>query len=104
MSAQLRVASVRPELQYGPDDHFLPEIAQILERLQSLCEWRGQPFLASLLDIARGEAEDAMKTCSGSSRAQRKRARPHKVTAQGDDEGVVRMAEMLACREKQARA
>ena len=61
MSAQLRVASVRPELQYGPDDHFLPEIAQILERLQSLCEWRGQSFLASLLDIARGEAEDAMK-------------------------------------------
>lgn len=82
---------------FGPDDRFLREALEVLERLRSECEWRGHPLLASLLDIARSEAEDDLKTCAETRRfssGSRSRGRV------SEDESVLRMAEKLACRTK----
>ena len=40
---------------------FLPTIIGILKQLQGLSSERGQPLLASILEIARVEAEDALR-------------------------------------------
>jgi hypothetical protein len=43
------------------DRDFLPMMIGILERLEQTAHARGEPLLASLLGIARGEAEDALR-------------------------------------------
>jgi hypothetical protein len=40
---------------------FLPAMVGILERLQTTCLARGEPLLASILAIAKVEAEDALR-------------------------------------------
>ena len=40
---------------------FLTSMVSILERLQVTCVNRGEPLLASVLAIAKGEAEDALR-------------------------------------------
>jgi hypothetical protein len=40
---------------------FLTSMISILERLQQTCVSRGEPLLASVLAIAKGEAEDALR-------------------------------------------
>jgi hypothetical protein len=40
---------------------FLASMITILERLQQTCVNRGEPLLASVLAIAKGEAEDAQR-------------------------------------------
>ena len=44
------------------DDDFLPEVIGILGRLQATSTEHGSPMLAFLLDLARAEAEDEMRT------------------------------------------
>jgi hypothetical protein len=41
---------------------FLPQIIGILDRLQAASASHNQPMLASLIDLARSEAEDALRT------------------------------------------
>jgi hypothetical protein len=40
---------------------FLASMIDILTRLTDTCVTRGEPLLASVLAIARGEAEDALR-------------------------------------------
>jgi len=40
---------------------FLTSMISILDRLQQTCVARGEPLLASVLAIAKGEAEDAQR-------------------------------------------
>jgi len=40
---------------------FLTSMIDILERLNQTCVQRGEPLLASVLAIAKGEAEDALR-------------------------------------------
>ncbi len=40
---------------------FLTSMITILEKLQQTCVARGEPLLASVLSIAKGEAEDAFR-------------------------------------------
>jgi hypothetical protein len=40
---------------------FLISMIDILERLQQTCVSRGEPLLASVLAIGKGEAEDALR-------------------------------------------
>ncbi len=40
---------------------FLTSMIDILERLNQTCIQRGEPLLASVLAIAKGEAEDALR-------------------------------------------
>jgi hypothetical protein len=40
---------------------FLTSMIDILERLQQTCVKRGEPLLGSVLTIAKGEAEDALR-------------------------------------------
>lgn len=98
MTAQLRASFERMvELPAVADEFFLKKIAEALERFRSESEKRGHPLLASLLDIARGEAEDDLKTHEEAPRlsSEQVRVREHGLD---DDEGVLRMAEKLACR------
>ncbi len=44
------------------DEDFLPWALQALERLRDASEDRGHPLLASMLELARVEAEDDLKT------------------------------------------
>ena len=46
----------------APDSDFLRMVIQAVRRLQETCAERGHPLLASLLDIARAEAEDELRT------------------------------------------
>jgi hypothetical protein len=46
----------------APDADFLRVVIQAVRRLQETCAERGHPLLASLLDIARAEAEDDLRT------------------------------------------
>jgi hypothetical protein len=72
------------------DARFLSEVADTLERLRSESEERGHPLLAALIAIAKGDAEDGLKTHANSVRT--------RATRQEADEGAVRMAQKLACR------
>jgi len=40
---------------------FLTSMVSILDKLQETCVTRGEPLLASVLVIAKGEAEDALR-------------------------------------------
>ena len=46
------------------DDNFLPAVIGILGRLQATTAQHGSPMLAFLLDLARAEAEDELRTAS----------------------------------------
>ena len=46
----------------GPDGEFLGRVANILARLESEAAKRNYPLLASLVGIARAEAEDDLRT------------------------------------------
>ena len=72
-----------------PEERFLRNVADLLERLQSESELRGHSLLASLLAITKGEAEDGLRT---SAKALRILSR-----GQDHDDGVVKMAQKLAC-------
>jgi hypothetical protein len=90
--------SIRPPA--AGREKFLAEIADILDRLRTEAQWRGHPLLASLIEIARGEAEDELKSRS---EMQRTPADPVRVREHGieEDDGVLRMAEKLAKRQRQ---
>lgn len=45
-----------------PTEDFLPHVIDILERLAAASSDHGQPMLASMLDLARSEAQDALNT------------------------------------------
>jgi hypothetical protein len=72
------------------DRKFLRNAIDLLDQLRSESEMRGHVMLASLLDIARGEAEDGLNT-------QAKALQIHP-PAKNDDDGAALMAEKLACR------
>lgn len=86
MSAQANSASPVVHLPSVVDERFLRTTAEILERLRTQSENRGHPLLASLLAIAKGEAEDDLRT----------RAIGPQDT--DPDDGVASMARKLACR------
>ena len=44
------------------DDDFLPAVIGILDRLQATTVEHGRPMLAFLLDLAKAEAEDELRT------------------------------------------
>jgi hypothetical protein len=44
------------------DDDFLPAVIGILGRLQATTAEHGRPMLAFLLDLAKAEAEDELRT------------------------------------------
>ena len=46
------------------DDDFLPAVIGILDRLQVTTAQHGRPMLAFLLDLAKAEAEDELRTDS----------------------------------------
>lgn len=45
-----------------PDDHYLPTLISILERLQAKTSERGESMLSFLLDLAKAEAQDELTT------------------------------------------
>jgi hypothetical protein len=45
----------------GERSQFLTSMVSILDKLQETCVTRGEPLLASVLTIAKGEAEDALR-------------------------------------------
>ncbi len=44
------------------DEHFLRCVLQALERLRDASQNRGHPMLASMIDLAKAEAEDDLRT------------------------------------------
>jgi hypothetical protein len=46
------------------DDDFLPAVIGILGRLQVTTAQHGRPMLAFLLDLAKAEAEDELRTAN----------------------------------------
>jgi hypothetical protein len=44
------------------DEHFLGCVLKALERLREASQNRGHPMLASMIDLAKAEAEDHMRT------------------------------------------
>lgn len=77
------------------DEHFLRKVSEILERLRRESEQRGHPLLASVLDVARAEAQDGLRTEIALRRSGRVKKVEHGFE---DDDGVVRMAEKFAWR------
>jgi hypothetical protein len=71
------------------DEEFLTKVADILERLRAQSEMRGHPLLASLLAITKDEAEDDLRT--------RVRELHNGGLLNDADDGVVKMAQRLAC-------
>ena len=71
------------------DEEFLAKVSEILERLRAQSEMRGHPLLASLIAIAKDEAEDDLKTRA----AEFKRGG---LLAEADD-SVIRIAQRFAC-------
>jgi hypothetical protein len=85
------------DLSSAADQRFLKRTIEKLERLRAASDSRGHPFLSSLLDIARREASDELKT-------QRKVAKLKsslsvmKAASFSEDESLRRIAEKLAHR------
>jgi hypothetical protein len=73
-----------------PDDAFLRNTVDTLERLRTESEEHGHHLLASLLAITKGEAEDDLRTRT---RALRFRSHDHE-----QDDGAAVMAQKLARR------
>ena len=72
------------------DERFLQSTAEALERLAAESELRGRRMLASLLAIAKVEAEDDLKTCASNLRILSRE--------QDRDDGAALMASKLARR------
>ena len=72
------------------DEHFLKNTVEMLDRLREESEMRGRHMLASLLEIAKSEAEDDLKTYAN-------RLRMLARVYDGDD-GAAMMAQKPACR------
>ena len=70
------------------EEDFLTKVAEILDRLRMQSELRGHPLLASVLAIAKDEAEDDLRTRAGEFEAGG--------LVSKDDGSVVMMAEKLA--------
>ncbi len=103
MLAGSKVSSLKTtELPSSEDSHFLHDVAQILERLRSLCEWHGHPLLAALIDMAKSEANDDLKTYVQVARLSPGEVRHRKPVSDVDGESAARMAEKLAHREREA--
>jgi hypothetical protein len=87
-----------PTVVYLPpvsDEMFLKNAADLLERLYAESELRGHAMLASLLSIAKGEAEDGLST--------HKQLVALKAKAPDEDDGAAMMAQRLSYRaEKRA--
>jgi hypothetical protein len=97
MSAHVNTSSV-VYLPTTLDENFLGNVTEQLEQLRVQCEVRGHPLLASLLAIAKGEAEDGLKTHAT---VQHVRAQLRELDDGAvSDDGVVQMAEKLAYRTK----
>jgi hypothetical protein len=71
------------------DNNFLKNAADLLEGLRAESEFRGHPLLASLVAIAKGEAEDALTTNARTAQVVNR--------VKEEDDGVVEMAQRLAC-------
>ena len=69
------------------DEEFLTKVAEILERLRAQSELRGHPLLASLIAIAKGEADDDLRT----------RSLGGEGPAEEADDGVIQMAQRFSC-------
>jgi hypothetical protein len=103
MAARLRKSAAKKssdnlvDLASAADQRFLRKVIDNLERLRAASDSRGHPFLSSLLDIARREAADDLKT-------QRKVAKLNssfsgaKAAGSPEDENLRRIAEKLAHR------
>jgi hypothetical protein len=71
------------------DETFLRSVSDLLEGLGAECDLRGHNMLASLLAIAKGEAEDGLHT----------RETDREIGTESDeDDGAAMMAQRLACR------
>lgn len=88
MSASSTALSVA-DLPSVVDEEFLTKVAEILERLRMQSEARGHPLLSALLAIAKDEAEDDLRTRACDAE--------NSVSLGETDEGVVLMAQRLAC-------
>jgi hypothetical protein len=71
------------------DQEFLTKVAEILERLRAQSELRGHPLLASLIAIAKDEADDDLRT--------RSHTLGTDALAEEADDGVIRMAQRFSC-------
>ena len=89
MRARRRTPKV-VQFTYVVDERFLSQAVDTLERLREESELRGHPMLASLLAIAKGEAEDDMKTGAVISYVKGR-------AAERDDGGAALIARKLAC-------
>jgi hypothetical protein len=87
MSAQLPTVVYLPPVS---DETFLRNATDLLGRLQAESGMRGLSLLASLIEIARGEAEDGLRT------SRHVAAIEAKVT--DEDDGAAEMAQRLAHR------
>ena len=81
------------------DEIFLTKVVELLERLRSESERRGHPLLASLLEIAREEASDDLKTHVETLLFSPGPPKPPRLD---EDEGLRKMAEKLAWRGSKA--
>jgi hypothetical protein len=70
------------------DDNFLRNAVETLERLGAQSEQRGYMLLGSLISIAKGEAEDGIRT----------RAQDISILERDHDDGVELMARKFAYR------
>jgi hypothetical protein len=87
MSARLPTVVYLPPVS---DETFLKTAVDLLERLQAESELRGHAFLASLLAITRGEAEDGLGTHRQLVALQTKESE--------EDDGAAEMAQRLSYR------
>jgi hypothetical protein len=77
------------EVPSAVEEDFLTKVAEILERLKAQSEMRGHPLLASLIAIAKGEAEDDLRTRNGAFRYGGQLGEA--------DDSVLKMAQRFAC-------
>jgi hypothetical protein len=76
-------------LPFVVDESFLKDTVETLERLHEESAMRGHNMLASLLSIAKGEAEDDLRT----------KAKLHHLTTRiaERDDGAAQLAQKFAC-------
>lgn len=109
MSARLRpLLENLVDLPSVADKHFLNRVIEELDRLHAESEKRGHPLLAALLEIARDEAEDDLKSRTESARLRpvkpslHDRAKDDEGRFRSEDEGMLRIAQKLAWRSSAA--
>lgn len=88
LSSALYLPSVSDDT-FLKDEAFLRKVAELLEGIRTESELRGHTMLASLLEIAKGEAEDGLST----------REKDREVrTEKSEDDGAAMMAQKFAHR------